>query len=423
MASYWNVKLTSGAQLNCSRGKDGVYLGGFDANNAPDLLFTVDFDDAANGWVRLVNPKSYRLTSPIYIYLGNADNNASKFKIQVKDNDLQKYSQMRDKTIANGIAYGNNNIAKNVISTTKTTSKKSTKDTFNTKKNKTKKKTNKVKKKTDKIKKIKNSSISSKFDKNLKKYANSAKYAQIIKNGHRIFGAPYRFMSHVDYQPQIDGVGNVGREYMDNILLEAPIVHFVPGLPAYLTDFTKRDKETLEQYMATQTKSDADGGVSNNVLKKITDMEGRYFNFSPNYAEYIRYVNLLCSSCAIFMGLGNTIVPGTKGKNGEGGIKYPDFNWANYENIKPIGKKEIIQKAKAAKKDTDNKKKKNSKKSKKTTKKNTKKTTKNPNNKKAKPKTKPKAKPPKSTLKDNMFAATAKKIYKDLFGDYHFLKL
>lgn len=135
-----------------------------------------------------------------------------------------------------------------------------------------------------------------------------------LKETPRFFGAPTKFLEATDPSILItDTSGSenftMGRTYMRNIAMEAPLVHFVPGIASYSSDFSKSEKDILNEY--TKAKQ-AGGEVSEAVIDRITGLEGRFFSFSPAYTEYIKYVNILCRTAAIYMGIGDKFVPGTE---------------------------------------------------------------------------------------------------------------
>ena len=155
-----------------------------------------------------------------------------------------------------------------------------------------------------------------------------------IMNNTRIIGAPYQFLKSTDYRPFTEK--KIGRKYMENILAEAPIVNFVPGSPNYLADFDKKSKEVIENYLATHYK---ESEISSEVRKKLTGIDGRYFNFTANYSDYMRYVNLLCRVCSIYMGIGDRTVPHV-------GEKYKNCDWSRYINYEAAPKQKEKKKKK-----------------------------------------------------------------------------
>ena len=157
------------------------------------------------------------------------------------------------------------------------------------------------------------------LDAQIAAYLESVRITDLLTHNARVFGTPFQFTSVVDYRP--DGY-NLGRKYMENIICEAPVVYFTPGLPDYMPDADKKTKEKIDEYI----KQKSSGTVSDEVLEKIFKVEARYYGFWSAYAEYIRYVNLLCRVSAIYLGIGDVKVPGTN-------TEYKKYNWGKWTNI------------------------------------------------------------------------------------------
>lgn len=161
------------------------------------------------------------------------------------------------------------------------------------------------------------------------------------KNGEvetsRIFGIPFHFTYETDY-PFYDqsivtsgaSVEGVGREFVENIYSEAPIVYFLPGIPSFMPDVSASDKAIIDNYIKTtnETQDKLDAGIT----EAVNDINGRYYDFVPAYNEYIKYVNLLCRSCAIMLNIGKRNAPGTT-------TPYASFNWSRYSNFE-VSKKD-----------------------------------------------------------------------------------
>lgn len=144
---------------------------------------------------------------------------------------------------------------------------------------------------------------------------------EALKTGTRIIGSPYQFLPETDYRlPNTSP--RLGRKFAENIIAEAPIVYFIPGIPSYLPEFDKKNKEIIENYISARYSGDE---LSEAVVNKITNEEGRYFDFIANYTDYMRYVNLLCRVCSVYMGIGDLNVPGTS-------TPYKKYDWSRYVN-------------------------------------------------------------------------------------------
>lgn len=144
---------------------------------------------------------------------------------------------------------------------------------------------------------------------------------------HRFIGAPFRFLKATDPILKHD-TGDLntsfeeGRGYLHHIGAEAPLVHFIPGLPTYLKDFDANNKEALSQYINNKQQGNE---MAASIINRINSIEGRYFEFVPQYAAFMKYVNMLCRASAIYLGIGEKHVPGTD-------IPYKKYNWSNWQN-------------------------------------------------------------------------------------------
>lgn len=157
-------------------------------------------------------------------------------------------------------------------------------------------------------------------------------YTSMLKSGYginkldkmsRIIGMPYHFTNETDYRPYANDGLYLGRKFLENIIHEAPIISLVPGIPSYLPELSEEDKTTFGEYVQSATNGAL---LSDDVKTKIMSQDARYFGFKANYAKYIRYVNMLCRQCSIYMGIGDETVPGTT-------EKYKSYDWGKWMNM------------------------------------------------------------------------------------------
>lgn len=144
----------------------------------------------------------------------------------------------------------------------------------------------------------------------------------------RLFGLPHQLSHFCDYRTfssvdrnkryKISKDKLIGRTFITNICMEAPIVTFIPGKPLYLPASSKKqgiarglleaanhDLSTLNEALKTQSLHD-----------KL-----RYYDFQQDYYNYMIYVNILCSTAAAFLELGNKELDG---------IPLTKYDWKNY---------------------------------------------------------------------------------------------
>lgn len=141
----------------------------------------------------------------------------------------------------------------------------------------------------------------------------------------RLFGAPFQFLDTTDARPGTGGTdAELGLFFQNSIMLEAPILSILPGRPDYLANLSTESKKDLTETFFNLVSGAADklSEMTSEALD-LQNIDIKYFEFSPQPTQYMNYVNLLCRMSAMFMGIGDQIMPGT-------GIPYKDFRWENY---------------------------------------------------------------------------------------------
>lgn len=120
----------------------------------------------------------------------------------------------------------------------------------------------------------------------------------LVKKSMRLFGIPYQFTPAVD--PRLDEVSKtIGNNYMRNIILDAPIVTIVPGKPKYLPG--SGDKHLTTHNIVAAMNGDVSALTA--AIFNNDDQNFRYYDFQSSYIEYMKYVNILCRTCANFLGV------------------------------------------------------------------------------------------------------------------------
>lgn len=137
----------------------------------------------------------------------------------------------------------------------------------------------------------------------------------------RLFGIPYQFPSAVD--PRVKAISQtIGKKYTENILLEAPVCTIIPGEPSYLPGASQNQKVSTASALI-----ESHGGnfsALSQVLSDLKDDDLRLYDFKNNYNEYMKYVNVLCRSGAVFLELDDTITIGSTTSS------FQTFDWRNY---------------------------------------------------------------------------------------------
>lgn len=142
----------------------------------------------------------------------------------------------------------------------------------------------------------------------------------------RIFASPYQFLPSTDIRINPDeqeSRGDVGRVYASNILREAPILSIMPCKPNYLPSLDQKEKDQIQEALINLVSESVTDLMKGAAQGTIDDMQTKYFSTDVDYVEYMKYVNALCRGASLFMGLGESMVPGTT-------KKYKEYNWSHW---------------------------------------------------------------------------------------------
>ena len=146
---------------------------------------------------------------------------------------------------------------------------------------------------------------------------------EALQRGMTIIGQPFQFTDQVD--PRFDDMSTkIGRKYIENILLHAPILTMIPGEPNYLpsVDGDKKDS-TTQQLMENAPEEFAPAKDKTSLTDINSDgTEIRYYDFRPTYTKYISYVNIMARAMATFLELSET--------DPETGEYYSQYDWSKW---------------------------------------------------------------------------------------------
>lgn len=156
-----------------------------------------------------------------------------------------------------------------------------------------------------------------------------------LKYTMKLFGIPHQFTPYCDYRtydmPLEDGETKkepheyVGRKFVENIMLEAPVVTIVPGGPTYLPGAkNKRGLSTALIQAANGNVSALTDNLSDSDLNDTDKI--RYFDFKQDYFGYMKYVNIMCAMCANLLELGDKEVKWAGGS----GRTFTTYTWYDY---------------------------------------------------------------------------------------------
>jgi hypothetical protein len=141
-----------------------------------------------------------------------------------------------------------------------------------------------------------------------------------------VHGLPFHFLNSTDRKKRSGD--SYGRMYIKDILSKVPIVNFVPGAPHFLNgSIGLKDKAVSALY-------NAEGDMSDSAMSLFMESVGakhiQYFTHRTTFEPYFKYVNTLCRSSAIMMGIGDVKYKGTalRAFRWESINKLNDDNWA-----------------------------------------------------------------------------------------------
>lgn len=146
----------------------------------------------------------------------------------------------------------------------------------------------------------------------------------MVKLGMRVFGLPYQFPETVD--PRFSDVtSTVGRSYLNNIRLQAPILTIIPGNPYYLPGEDKGVRVSMGQSIIDNADTNTFKWLKKNTVDNKDLKAGdtvRYYDFAPAYQDYIQYVNIMLRTIAGFLELKDTL----------DGVSFQQYNWSYYKD-------------------------------------------------------------------------------------------
>ena len=137
-----------------------------------------------------------------------------------------------------------------------------------------------------------------------------------IKNIRGIMGKPHQFLPYTD--PRIDlSMDNqaFGRVYAEKIIKPMPILFMTPGVPSFMSSFSKKQKKTVLENFNTKL-----GVKIGNFDELITSKGGKYYSLKFSYIDYFSYVNAMLRSAAFYLGIEEETLD-------DSGKKLKNLNW------------------------------------------------------------------------------------------------
>ena len=131
-----------------------------------------------------------------------------------------------------------------------------------------------------------------------------------------LFGAPFRFTELTDPVP--DG-SNLGRTYMETLLSNMSMITIAPGCASYMDGASKDDAKSALTSLFGKDADDSDTSQLQDILTNSSAT--RYYSFKSDFVSYMEYVNNLCRSSAILLGIGDN-------KLDTNYAPYKSFDWS-----------------------------------------------------------------------------------------------
>lgn len=120
-----------------------------------------------------------------------------------------------------------------------------------------------------------------------------------IKNIRGIMGKPHQFLPYTD--PRVDlSMDNqaFGRVYAEKIIKPMPLLFMTPGIPSFMSSFSKKQKKTVLENFASKLEIKI-----GNFDELVTSKGGKYYSLKFSYIDYFSYVNAMLRSAAFYLGI------------------------------------------------------------------------------------------------------------------------
>jgi len=134
-----------------------------------------------------------------------------------------------------------------------------------------------------------------------------------------IYGLPSQFLWTADMRPT---GSNFGRMFTENVLLDMPICHIIPGGPRFLTGkgVTDQTRGSLIKVIESAAKQSIES-IEATLTQVLEGKVARYYSFQTQHAEWLKIVNALNRTSAIYLGIKDKqIRPGSD-----------TYQWMNWE--------------------------------------------------------------------------------------------
>lgn len=135
-----------------------------------------------------------------------------------------------------------------------------------------------------------------------------------IDNMRYLFGAPMQYNAITDPRPNDS---KLGRSYLENLITDMSLLTLTPGKAEFMKYLSTSAAKKFSSALVSSSSEENAMSVQDLMTGKES---GRYYSFASDYVEYMKYVNSMCGTCALLLGIGeNTMYDGAK--------PYKSFDW------------------------------------------------------------------------------------------------
>lgn len=138
----------------------------------------------------------------------------------------------------------------------------------------------------------------------------------------RMFGMPHQLTDAADRR--ISNITQLGTMFTEKFIMNAPVIYLKPGKSNFLPGMSDTEKSNIVNSIINSAKGNSKGSSLTKTLASMDDNDWRYFDFTEDYASYVRTVNVLCRLCAVFTGLNGKSVPWKPN------LTYGVYDWSDY---------------------------------------------------------------------------------------------
>jgi hypothetical protein len=123
-----------------------------------------------------------------------------------------------------------------------------------------------------------------------------------------IYGLPSQFLWTADMRPE---GSNYGRMFTENVLMDMPICYIIPGGPRFLTGkgVDANTRGSLIKVIESAAKQSIES-LETTLMQILDGKVAKYYTFQTQYTEWLKIVNALNRTSAIYLGIKDKGLPG-----------------------------------------------------------------------------------------------------------------